>query len=187
MERAILAASLAFISVPAWGQGVTLDDLRGAVVNVSAVHEEKVVRGGQPMSVQLNTSGQIRVGDGKQITSQFQATSNNLTTGRTRTGQTATFSGAVDAPSQGPQGYDVLWTFVNGSLVRLRVFSGGQGASKMTISFRRTAGGLSCSFAMPMAREVGVGRIAKGSEIDHAPIEILEFRQISTSCQVSKG
>jgi hypothetical protein len=187
MKRVVLAASLAFLSAPAWGQAVTLNDLRGAVISVSAVHEEKVIRGGQPMSVQLSTNGQIRVGDGKQISSQFQSTSNNLTTGRSRAGQTATFSGTVDAPSQGPQGYDVLWTFVNGSLVRLRVYTGGQGAGKMTISFRRTANGLTCSFTMPMAREVGVGRIAKGSEIDHVPIEILEFRQTSSSCQVSKG
>jgi hypothetical protein len=187
MKRVVLAISLAFLSAPAWGQAVTLDDLRGAVINVSAVHEEKIIRGGQPMSVQLSTSGQIRVGDSKQITSRFQSSATNLTTGRSRAGQTNTSSGTLDAPSQGAQGYDQLWTFVNGSLVHLRVFSGGQGANKMTISFRRTANGLSCSFTMPMAREVGVGRIAKGSAIDNAPIEILEFRQISTSCQVSKG
>jgi hypothetical protein len=187
MKRVILAMSLAFLSAPAWGQAVTLDDLRGATIIVSAVHDEKLIRGGQPMTVQLTTNGQIRVGDSKQITSQFQATSNNLTTGRSRTGQTRTNSGTLDTPTQGAQGYDLLWTFVNGSLVRLRVYSGGQGAGKMTISFRRAANGLSCSFAMPMAREVGVGRIAKGSQIDQAPIEILEFRQISTSCQVSKG
>jgi len=187
MRNLLLVLGLACLSTQAFGQGVTLADLQGSVIDVSAIHHEKIVRGGEIMLVELHTSGRVTVGAGKAIDSQFQTTADNQTTGRTRSGPTTSFAGTLDKPGQGTEGNDLLWTFINGSLVRLRVFSGGAGANKMTISFRRTANGLACRFSMPMAREVGVGRIQKGSQIDQTPIEILEFTLVSSSCQVSKS
>jgi len=81
----------------------------------------------------------------------------------------------------------MVWTFANGSLVRLRVYSEGEGGQQMTISFRHAGNGLACSFSMAMAREVGVGRIHKNATVGGMPIDVLDFRQAGSSCQVSKS
>jgi hypothetical protein len=39
---------------------------------------------------------------------------------------------------------------------------------------------------MPMARESGVGQIAKESAIDSTPIQILGFKLTSSSCSVAR-
>jgi hypothetical protein len=187
MKTLILTIGLVLLSTTAWSQAVTLADLQGAVISVSSIHQEKIIRNGQQMSVELRTTGTVRVSADKSITSQFQSTSTNQSNGRTRSGPTNANSSTLDKPSTGSQGGELVWTFVNSSLVRLRVFTGGAGGQKMTISFRRTGNGLACSFSMPMAREVGVGQIHKGSAIDNVPIDILEFRQVGSSCQVTKG
>src|ERR1700692_201237 len=171
-----LLVGLICLSRPASSQEVTMADLQGAVISVSATYQEKIIRDGRPMSVELHTSGQVTVSSGT-IHSQFQSTSINQTTGRSHTGASNSSTATLDKPAQGGQGNDFVWTFADGSLVRLRVFSGGAGGQKMTISFRRSGDGLSCSFSSPMAREVGVGRIHKGSAIDNVPIDILQFRQ----------
>jgi hypothetical protein len=187
MKTLILTVGLLLPETAAWSQAVTLDDLQGAVISLTAVHQEQIIRNGQHMSVELHTTGTVKVGADKSISSQFQSTSTNQTNGRTRTGPTNAISGTLDKPSTGAQGGEFVWTFVDSSLVRLRVFTGGSGGQKMTISFKRDGGGLTCSFSMPMAREVGGGQIHKGSAIDNVPIDILEFKQVGSSCRVSKG
>jgi hypothetical protein len=182
----IPAFGLLCLATPAWSHGLTLADLQGATISISAVHQERLIRNGQPMSVMVRTTGKIHVGPGKTITSQFQNTATNERNGRSRAGPAAAGSFTLDTPRQASQRYEVVWTFIDSSLVRLRVFSGQAGGQKMTIHFNRTGSGISCTFAAPMAREVGVGRIQKGSEIDHASIEILEFRQITSSCRVAR-
>ena len=186
MKRPLLALLLLCLATPAWPQTVTRAEIEGAVITVAAVSREEIVRGGQQMTVELHTTGRVTVRGGS-IQSQFESTSVNQTTGRSRSGATGAMTSALDKPGQGAQGSDVLWTFTNGSLVRLRVFTGGAGGQKMTISFRHAANGLACSFSMPMAREVGVGRLHKGSAIDNTPIDILQFRTVSSNCSVSKG
>src|SRR5580692_30258 len=131
MKTFAVTVGLVCLCTPAWSQAVTLADLQGSVITISAVHQEKIIRNGQPVNIQLTTTGRVTISSDKSISSQFQSISTNQDTGRTREGQAVTSSGALDSPSQGTAGNDILWTFINGSLVRLRVFSGGAGAQKM--------------------------------------------------------
>ena len=88
-------------------------------------------------------------------------------------------------PQKAGDGDDVLWLFSDGGLVRLRVHgNGGAGGQLMRIAFTRGQDGLQCSFSFPMAPESGVGQIRKRSVIDGKPIQILEFKQVSSSCRV---
>jgi len=63
----------------------------------------------------------------------------------------------------------------------------GAGAQKLIIAFQNSPNGLQCTFSMPFAREDGVGPIRKRSIIDGTPIEILEFNEVSSSCQVKRS
>ena len=158
---------------------MTLAELQGAVVNLSLVYQEKIIRNGEVRYPQMQTAGQITFGPNNTLNLHFQATS---------AGKTRTNSGTktIGKPGNDAEGNDTVWVFSGGNLTQLRVF-GGAGGQMMHISFRRGANGLGCSVSRPMARETGVGRIQKGSSVDGVPIEILEFKLVSSSCQVTKG
>jgi hypothetical protein len=183
----LIAAATAWpAALPAWGQAVTLAELQGAVLDVSAVHQEKMIRNGQTLYPRIHTTGQVTVGPGDTVTQSFQNTA-VFPDGRTRAGPQRSGTFTLGKPKTTAVGDDALWLFSNGSLVRLRVHGrGGAGGHKMTIAFRRTPGGLTCAFSMPMARETGVGEIRKDAEIDGSRIQILEFKRISSSCRVAK-
>jgi hypothetical protein len=187
MKTFTLTIVLTLLSVPAWSQEVTVTDVLGATINVTSTYREKIVRNGRTIPVELRTKGTIKIGQDKAVTSTFQSTATNLNNGRTRTGPEFTNTNALDKPSTGAA--DQVWTFADGSLVRLRVYTGdeSEGGQKLTISFTRTSNGLACAYTMPMARENGTGRIRKRSVIDGAPIEILEFKLVGSACQVAKG
>ena len=180
-----LTLGLLFIAIPASAQGVTMADLNGATIQLGAVFQEKIIRNGQTMYPKLHFTGQVTVA-GNTITANAQATS-VLPDGRTKVGAARSGTHTIGMPGKSAQGDDTVWVFSNGSLTRLRVHrAGGAGGSKMTISFRRGPGGLLCNLSFPMARETGVGEIRKDAAVDDAPIKILEYKQISSSCQVAK-
>jgi hypothetical protein len=188
LHRPVFALSvLIAFAAPAWSQAVTLADLQGAVVHVGSVYQEKIVRDGRTVYPVLHTVGSIRVGPGESVTTTFTSSVDNVN-GRSRVGQTLSGTYALSQPKKTRAGDDTVWFFANGSLVRLRVYNAGEGAggNKMSISFRRGAGGIACSFSMPMARESGVGQIAKQSAIDSTPIQILGFKLTSSSCSVAR-
>jgi hypothetical protein len=170
----------------AWAQAVSLADLEGAVIDVSAVHQEKIVRNGQLRSPELHTTGHLTIGAGGAITVQFQSTA--VGPWGARAGATRSNTQVIGKPGRDNQGNDVVWIFANGTLTRLRVHhAGGEGGQKMTFVFRRGPDGLRCSFSMPFARETGgAGEIRKDAAVDGAPIQILEFRPVSSSCSVAK-
>jgi hypothetical protein len=187
MRDLLAIFALALLSTPAWSQAVKLTDLEGSVITVSSVHHERIIIGGETRSLEFHTNGQVRIGSAGAISSQFQSSATNAATGQTRMGPGNSASSNLDRPHQGGNGNDMVWTFTNGELVRLRVYTEGEGGQKMTIKFRRTGNGLACSFSMAMAREVGVGRIHKNASVGGMPIEILDFKPGGSSCQVAKG
>jgi hypothetical protein len=186
MNAFVVIVGLVALPSLARAQAVTLAELEGAVITFSAVHQQRLIRNGQEVSNRMTTSGHVTVKSGK-IDGQIENAVSNQTTGRSHQGPTNAIGATLDQPTHGSQGNDAVWTFIDGSLVRLRVFSGGAGGQKMTISFQRRGNDLACSFSAAMAREVGVGEIRKASAIDNVPTQVLQFTQISSSCQVSKG
>jgi hypothetical protein len=171
---------------PAWSQPVTLADIRGAVIDVSSVAQEKIRRSDRILSLQIRTTGQLTVGSGDTVAQSFQSSA-IFPDGRTRGGQQRSGTFTLGRPKKTTTGDDAIWLFSNASLVRLSVHGkGGAGGQKMTIAFTRGPDGLRCRFSMPMARESGVGDIRKDSAVDTTPIQILEFKQVSSSCRVTK-
>jgi hypothetical protein len=174
------------LSPSAWAQAVSLTDLEGAVIDISAVHQEKIVRNGQLRSPELHTTGHLTIAAGGAVTAQFQSTA--VGPRGTRVGATRSGTHVIGQPGKDSQGNDTVWVFSNGTLTRLKVHhAGGEGGQKVTIAFRRGPDGLHCSFSMPFARETGgAGEIRKDAAVDGAPIQILEFRPVSSSCSVAK-
>jgi hypothetical protein len=169
----------------AWAQGVTLAELEGAVIDVTAVNQEKAIRNGNLIFPAIHMTGHFTLGAGGTISTQVQSTAHGPWGARAGATRSGTYS--IGKAGRGQQGNDEVWLFSNGELRKLAVHhEGGAGGSVMTIAFRRGPDGLRCSFSLRMARENGVGAIRKDAAIDDAPIQILEFKPVSSSCQVSK-
>jgi hypothetical protein len=181
-----VAFGVVTLSPSAWAEAVSLADLEGAAIDISSVHQEKIIRNGQLRSPELHTTGHLTIGAGGTVTAQFQSTA--VGAFGTRVGATRSGTHTIGKPGKDNQGNDVVWIFANGTLTRLRVHhAGGEGGQKMTFVFRRSPDGLRCSFSMPFARETGgAGEIRKDAAVDGAPIQILEFRPVSSSCSVAK-
>jgi hypothetical protein len=176
-----------YVAAPAVAETVTLAELQGIRIVFSSVHRERLIRNGEDFYVDLHTSGHVTVGPGETVTSSI--TSASVRNGRSRPGRTLSGTFILGKPrnSGGGGGGDTVWLFSEGNLTRLRVYSDGEGGGqKLNVSFRRTPEGLRCSFSMPFARQDGQGSIRKGSAIDGVPITILEWKPISSSCQMTK-
>lgn len=182
--RQLIAALgvLAWTSSAASGAAVTLEDLQGVDVTVSTTVQEKIVRNGEIRYPQLITTGRVHIGPGDSISVSFQSSSGQ----KTGNVQSGTYHLGKAQKSRG--GDDMLWLFADGSLIRLFAYGteGSTGGQKLTINFRRSGNGLSCTILRPISREVGRSDVEKPSSVDGVPIRILSFQQIASSCEVSK-
>jgi hypothetical protein len=178
-----LTVGLSLSPASASGQTTALSDLQGAVVDVSAVIQEKIIRNGETMFPRLHIAGRVAVEAEDRIATWFRTTS-RLPDGRTKVGTPRQAVFTLGKPQKTSMG-DTVWLFSEDTLVRLRVY-GGAGGEKMTIAFAPGQGGVGCTLAFPMMPEVGVGQIRKGSAVDGTPIQILEFKMLSSTCRVSK-
>jgi hypothetical protein len=185
LDVAVACCGLPLVSSPAWAQAVTLTDLEGSTIDVSTVHLNKFIREGMPREAEMHMSGHVTIAAGGTLTMEFQTSATGPM--RTRVGATRSGTFTIGKPAKGPQGNDIVWVFANGELKRLAVHhQGGAGGSVLTIGFRRAPDGLRCSVSLHMARENGVGSIDKDAAVDGTPIQILDYKQVSSSCHVEK-
>jgi hypothetical protein len=119
LDLAVASLGLSFCSGSAWAQAVTLAELEGSVIDVSAVHQEKIIRNGNLRTPELHMSGHFAIGSGGTITTQFQTSA----VGPWGQGDGPTRSGTftIGKPGKGQQGNDVVWVFSDGELRRLVV------------------------------------------------------------------
>jgi hypothetical protein len=178
-----LVAALGVISTSVWGEAVTLLDLEGTVVEVRSKRAQQVRRKGREFSNQLESELRIEFKAGGTTHIAIASTTygkGGVRKGKARSGMW-TLDQARTLKSHG--GGHGVWLFENGTLTNLRTYQGG--ALKRTITFAQGSNGLSCRATESMAREDGVTcLILAGS--DGRPSQILSFKQISSTCRVTK-
>src|SRR5215470_783114 len=186
MKPTWLIVSLPFVTVSTWAQDVTLSDLNGVTAQYRGVFQQTLVRNGKTFTPNVYVTGSVII-EGSTVRNSFQVTAIHPEGRRDvsplRSGGTQT----IGKPFKGRQGYDVVWTFADGSLSRLTVHTaGGAGGSKLAFEFKREPAGLACSFSNPVMRENGVGDVRRNAATDGKPLQVIQFRLISSSCTVSK-
>jgi hypothetical protein len=168
----------------AHAQPVTFDDLKGTTIVANVVYAQTFRRlhDGQ---VVTNTNAQtitLKIGTGSDI-DQTHVVSITAANGR-HIGSTklqATFT--LNKPQKGKFG-EVVWFFDEGKLVRLQTFA--SGGRRVSISFKRSGGGLGCSVDAPFAREDGAGTMQTTAAVGGFKIEWLSVKQTSASCRIGK-
>jgi hypothetical protein len=170
-------------AAPARSQQVTFADLDKALIEAHVVRQQVVRRNGREFPVRNESELQLVIGPGTKIQQTWTPTTHSA--GGTKRGRSGTSSFTLeqsrDVGSQG--GGKALYLFAEATLTFMRTFKGG--AFKRTIAFFRGKDGLTCVAAESFAREEGVGTIFLESWTDGAPVTIVSWKQLSSTCRIT--
>jgi len=162
-------------------QAVILTDLEGAKIKVKLVTEMLAQREGRQGPVTQEADWQIYVEPEGKISFSFRPTSH--TSRGTRAGQIRATTAKLDEPWHTDNG-EAVWHFKDGELTFVRSFKGG--ATRTIISLKQDGPNLTCTATSAYARERGKGDLVLNSPIDGVPVTILSWKQVSSSCQVTR-
>lgn len=181
----IVTALLIARPAPAFAQDVAFVDLQGTTINATVNYDQTLrnLGTGQVFSNSNQQSIKLRVGPGEELDQVFTVTiiaSNGRVVGSNSFPAKLT----LNKPKQGKSGH-MLWTFDGGKLTWLQTFE--SGGRRITISFKRSADGLSCSVEAPFAREQGAGSMQTNAAVGNFKMEWLNVKQASSNCRVEKS
>lgn len=184
-----LLATLALLTVmpaAASAQAVSFADLQGATVEASVTYRQDRRTASGETSGEVRQNWRLVIGPGEaiQYTSTITASGPRGSRSSAPNAGTARLGRPGQARSHG--GGHGLWVFMGGTLTFLRTYQG-EGGYKRSITFRRGAGGFTCSIRTAFARENGRGPVRFTSPISGSEVEILRAQPISSSCRVLKA
>ncbi len=186
--RTTLAALAGFIAIPALAQAqaVTFADLDGHTVTANFVYGQNVrlLDQGRTVNNENRQTMTLAIGPGGRIAQEYkiQIVAQN---GRDVGGFTGHLKAELNKPTKWQHG-ELVFVFENASLVRLQTFN--KGGRKITVSFKRSPSGLTCSVEAPFSKEEGAGGgVDTTSQTTKQRIEILSAKTISSSCRVAKS
>jgi hypothetical protein len=164
---------------------VTLEELDGTITEATVVRQQVWRREGRQFSSRVQTDLKYLIGPGEKFSWSMTPTV-DTPSGR-RQGKTVSVSSTLGraAQSRANGGGDVVNMFNEGTLTNLFVYAAG-GGFKREITFTRNPKSLNCSARESFARENGTGPIIVNSSIDDLPLSIISWKQVSSTCRVSK-
>ena len=164
----------------AFGQTVTLAELRGATIQSRVVYLMEGLRGdGRPFSSQDSFDNTVTINSEDSLTNRTTIANGN----RVINSFSGTFTLGKPREVQRSGGGHAVFLFEGGKLTMLASFR--TGGFKRTITFARGAGGLECSVSAPFARETGAP-IFEWTTPNGANVRVIHIKPISSSCQVSQ-
>jgi len=183
VSLASLLASLA--SVPASGQGVSLEILQGAVIETKTTYStlSRSPKGTAPATV--IGSMRIKVGPAESIEATLtRSVTVNTPVGVKRGVLNRAISGKLGTPGKG-DALNFLWVLEGNQLTFLRIME--VGSFKTTITLSETAGALSCTVDSPYVPEVAAGPGKdKSAVFAGGKIEIINVKRVGSTCKVGK-
>jgi len=167
-------------AAPPSNQAVTVADLEGANIHAKLVTEMLAQRNGRQGQVTQEADWQISVLPEQKIKFSFRATAH--TPRGTKSSPTRGTTVKLDEPWQTDNG-EAVWQFKDGDLTFVR--SHQTGAVRTIVSLKRDGQKLTCATSMVFAKEQGKTGLVLTSPIDGAPVTILNWKSVSSSCEVT--
>jgi hypothetical protein len=163
---------------------VTFAELEGSVIEARVVRDQTMRRGHTTFPIRLQSDIKLVIGPDDRI--QLSVTPTTDTPSGRHVGPTRMGPFLLEKTRPLPTlgGGEGVHLFKDGVLTFIRTYKAG--AFKRIIAFSRTPDGLSCTIEENYAREDGVGEIAMNSAIDGGPVVLLSYKQISSTCHISK-
>jgi hypothetical protein len=177
---------LALFSSTAVYAQLTVEQLQGVSVSATTLLTVRIrdVGGTQEFVNQDHWEIYFRIGPGGVITGSQHHT---VTRDGNHIGSEGNnFSQTIGKPGRGFNGLQSLWLLEDHSLVNLLALKMAWGA-KTIFTFQPTERGFTCSVKRSNVREVGKPVMQRPSISGGHPIEILSARQLSSSCQATRG
>jgi hypothetical protein len=162
-------------------QTVAFTAIEGAKIHAKLVTEMLAQREGRQGQVTQETDWQIYVEPEGKISFSFRPTSH--TPRGTRAGQIRATSAKLDEPWYTENG-QAVWQFKDNELVFVRSYK--EGAVRTIIALKQEKQNLTCAATSSYARERGKGGLVLNSPIDGVPVTILSWKQVSSSCQITR-
>jgi hypothetical protein len=182
----LIAFGLLVMPVPARAQAVTFADLENHTVTANFTYGQTVKLLEANNRVVNNENRQtmtLTIGPGDRIGQEYRIQI-VATNGREVGGFKGNIKAELNKPTKWQHG-DMVFVFENSSLIRLQTFN--KGGRKITVSFKRTPAGLTCSVDAPFSKEEGAGSaVDTTSQTNRQRIEILSAKTVSSSCRVTK-
>jgi hypothetical protein len=160
-------------------QTVTLADLEGAKIHTKLVTEMLAQRQGKQGPVTQDADWQINVQPEQRINFTFRVTAHTVRGTRAAPERGATVK--LDEPWSTDNG-EAVWQFKDGNLTFVRSYQGG--AVRTIVSLKRDGQTLTCASTTVFAGERGKSGLVLNSPIDGAPVTILSWKPVSSTCDV---
>jgi hypothetical protein len=186
--RVLFASGLLFAAVGNAGaqdaKPITFEDLQGTTINATVIYAQTFRRLDEDR-IRNNTNTQtitLKIGPGDHI-GQIHTVSITAPDGRHVGNNSFAGKFELNKPRKGTFG-EIIWLFDDDKLVRLQTFE--SGGRRITLTFKRTPAGLTCSVDAPFAREDS-GAVQTTGAVGGMKIQLLSMKQTSTNCRVDKA
>jgi hypothetical protein len=201
MKIAVMVAGLVIVSALAWGrpaasqaktseaipaEAVTLDELRGVVVETSVLRDQVIRRMGKQFKASFHGDLKISITLDDKIEGIWTPTSyspRGVLKGKRDNISTKLEQARSNVVAGGG---NAVWVFNDGKLINLWVYKGSGAAIRREIAFARTHEGFTCTATEGFARENGVGSIEFDSPFDGVRVTVVSEKQVSSTCRVAK-
>ena len=167
--------------VYAWAQTITMEDLQGALMEVSVTQERTIRRDGRELPNKFRMDWKIRFNSLESISVSSERISYGLRkTNRTKEKESVkNLTRPTETRLRG--GGHALWILEDDALTFLRTYQGG--GLKATFAMARSPTGFDCTAKVGWLREEGAPIVMR-SFVDEARLEILSARQVASSCRI---
>jgi len=178
----LLTCSQVLPPISALAQTTMIEDLQGALMEVSVTHERTIRRDGKELPNKFRMDWKIRFNSVDSISVSSERISYGLRkTNRTKEKESVkNLTRPKETQSRG--GGHALWIFEDDTLTFLRTYQGG--GLKATFAVARSPTGFDCTAKVGWLREEGTPIVMR-SFVDQERLEILSARQVASSCRIT--
>jgi hypothetical protein len=162
-------------------QKLTIADLDGLVIESTITREQVNRVQGRAVTTIVDQTSTVEIGPLPSLKSTMRQQPRGRPDVPT---MTATFQIGEARQVGSFGGGDGEWTFEADTLTFTRSFK--QGAYRFQITLVRKDNGYDCGATVSFAREDGTGQIVSWSPMLRSDVEITDWRQLSSTCRVSK-
>jgi hypothetical protein len=180
IRSSLVSLALVPALLPEPARAVTLEDLKGAGLQVRASYNMRIRRAEGEFTTQATHVMKFKIDEEGRIIGEVNRTVTTPRGPRTRTHPMKARIGTPGEPQMGGHG---LWLIDGDKLVLLRAFDAG--GFKAEIEFKGSGQAMNCSYRAPFVREEGKN-VRMQQSVVGGPVTVLSATQTSSDCRVTR-
>lgn len=175
---------LATLSVPAFGETISLADLAGSVVEADIHRRQTMQRQGPQFTIETHQNWKFDINADNTIDLVVSTTIRGPRGTRKAPPDAGRFTLEQAREVRNRGGGQGIWNFADEALHFTRTFP--SGAYRVHFTFARGGDGMTCKVTEAFAREDGNKPITLDSSLGDGPVTMIESQQEPSDCRVSR-